>query len=208
MKKHKHWLKSFSKEEIIIKKNQTSSAVIKSASMRRLEDENFWNQKMSSEDTLFSGMMQTSVTSESSTLSGLATGPIPGSALGTGGTSGGLAFDTDASYAVMNDKVQALAGSIYEELERMITKYDQVGFILLQITCVRLILYDKVLLKTHLYLFIFQQSISIFFVLLKLHNLVTGFPNKRSIHEMLLFKLLNFYNDLDFGSSNAYRNIC
>jgi hypothetical protein len=38
---------------------------------------------------------------------------------------GGLAFDNDASYAVMNDKVQALAGSIYEELERMITKYDQ-----------------------------------------------------------------------------------
>ena len=70
-------------------------------------------------------MMQTSVTSESSTLSGLATGPVPGSALGVGSAPGGLAFDNDASYAVMNDKVQALAGSIYEELERMITKYDQ-----------------------------------------------------------------------------------
>jgi hypothetical protein len=45
--------------------------------------------------------------------------------MSAGGAPGGLAFDTDASYAVMNDKVQALAGSIYEELERMITKYDQ-----------------------------------------------------------------------------------
>ena len=81
---------------------------------------------MNSDETLFSGMMQTSVTSESSTLSGLATGPIPGMAINSGGPPGGLAFDTDASYAVMNDKVQALAGSIYEELERMITKYDQV----------------------------------------------------------------------------------
>ena len=83
---------------------------------------------MSTEDTLFSGMMQTSVTSDSSTLSGLATGPIPGSAMSAGGAPGGLAFDTDASYAVMNDKVQALAGSIYEELERMITKYDQARY--------------------------------------------------------------------------------
>jgi hypothetical protein len=46
------------------------------------------NQKMSSEDTLFNAMMQTSVTSDSSTLSGLATGPIPGSALGVGSAPG------------------------------------------------------------------------------------------------------------------------
>jgi phosphoribosylformylglycinamidine (FGAM) synthase-like enzyme len=84
---------------------------------------------MSGKDSMYNSMMQTSVTSDSSTLSGLATGPVPGSALGTGVPPGGGSFDTDASYAVMNDKVQALAGSIYEELERMITKYDQVGLV-------------------------------------------------------------------------------
>ena len=92
--------------------------------------ENFSDPKMNIDEGLFSGMMQTSVTSESSTLSGLATGPIPGVAMNSGAPPGGLAFDTDASYAVMNDKVQALAGSIYEELERMITKYDQVKKVL------------------------------------------------------------------------------
>ena len=31
---------------------------------------------------------------------------------------------TEESHLVMNDKVQALAGSIYEEFEKMISKYD------------------------------------------------------------------------------------
>lgn len=38
---------------------------------------------------------------------------------GSGGGSG-----SDSSHAVMNDKVQALAGSVYEEFEKMISRYD------------------------------------------------------------------------------------
>ena len=39
---------------------------------------------------------------------------------GSGGGSG-----SDSSHAVMNDKVQALAGSVYEEFEKMISRYDR-----------------------------------------------------------------------------------
>ena len=40
----------------------------------------------------------------------------------TGTSEGGPSSD---SHAVMNEKVQAIAGSVYEEFERMISKYDQ-----------------------------------------------------------------------------------
>ena len=40
----------------------------------------------------------------------------------TGASEGGPSSD---SHAVMNEKVQAIAGSVYEEFERMISKYDQ-----------------------------------------------------------------------------------
>lgn len=55
----------------------------------------------------------------SPTMSG-GSGPGGGGGGGAGGTSG--AAD---SQAVMNDKVQALAGSVYEEFERMIGRYDR-----------------------------------------------------------------------------------
>ena len=32
---------------------------------------------------------------------------------------------SDESHIVMNERVQALAGNIYEEFEKMISKYDQ-----------------------------------------------------------------------------------
>ena len=38
------------------------------------------------------------------------------------GSGGGSGSD---SHAVMNDKVQALAGSVYEEFEKMISRYDR-----------------------------------------------------------------------------------
>jgi len=49
------------------------------------------------------------------------------SALGVGnsGEGGGASSNSSDSHAVMNEKVQAMAGSVYEEFERMIGKYDQ-----------------------------------------------------------------------------------
>ena len=46
------------------------------------------------------------------------------SALG-GNPEGGASSNSSDSHAVMNEKVQAMAGSVYEEFERMIGKYDQ-----------------------------------------------------------------------------------
>lgn len=34
-------------------------------------------------------------------------------------------YGTEDSHAVMSDKVQSLAGSIYQEFEKMIAKYDE-----------------------------------------------------------------------------------
>ena len=45
-----------------------------------------------------------------------AVAPSDGSGTGSG---------SDSSHAVMNDKVQALAGSVYEEFEKMISRYDR-----------------------------------------------------------------------------------
>ena len=41
------------------------------------------------------------------------------------GEGGGASSNSSDSHAVMNEKVQAMAGSVYEEFERMIGKYDQ-----------------------------------------------------------------------------------
>ena len=68
-------------------------------------------QKMASnsqEETIY-GNMTTSMSSESGAL---------------GGGGGGSSNSSD-SHAVMNEKVQAIAGTVYEEFERMISKYDQ-----------------------------------------------------------------------------------
>merc|ERR1719266_2697272 len=64
----------------------------------------------SQEETIY-GNMTTSMSSESG-------------ALGGGGGGGGSSNSSD-SHAVMNEKVQAIAGTVYEEFERMISKYDQ-----------------------------------------------------------------------------------
>merc|ERR1711963_1018071 len=48
---------------------------------------------------------------------------LGGGNLGEGG--GGASSNSSDSHAVMNEKVQAMAGSVYEEFERMIGKYDQ-----------------------------------------------------------------------------------
>ena len=37
---------------------------------------------------------------------------------------GETVYKSDENHMVMNEKVQALAGSIYEEFEKMISKYD------------------------------------------------------------------------------------
>lgn len=77
---------------------------------------------MASEETFYGAM---NVSTGSLTLS---TGhPDPGG--GGGGSSKASSFmgsgGTDSSNAVMNDKVQAMAGSIYEELESLVGKYGQ-----------------------------------------------------------------------------------
>ena len=41
------------------------------------------------------------------------------------GSGGHTSSNSSESHAVMNEKVQAMAGSVYEEFERMISKYDQ-----------------------------------------------------------------------------------
>jgi len=45
--------------------------------------------------------------------------------VGNSGEGGGASSNSSDSHAVMNEKVQAMAGSVYEEFERMIGKYDQ-----------------------------------------------------------------------------------
>ena len=80
------------------------------------------------DEQMFSSGMTASATSESSTLSALATGPLvtggSSAAAAAGGTTSSQS-SSDSSHAVMNDKVQALAGSIYEEFEHMISRYDR-----------------------------------------------------------------------------------
>ncbi len=68
----------------------------------------------SSEETVYGTNMTASVTSGTGT--GEASGIMASS---TASSSGG------ESHAVMNERVQAMAGSVYEEFERMIGKYDQ-----------------------------------------------------------------------------------
>ena len=63
----------------------------------------------SQEETIY-GNMTTSMSSESGAL---------------GGGGGGGSSNSSDSHAVMNEKVQAIAGTVYEEFERMISKYDQ-----------------------------------------------------------------------------------
>ena len=64
----------------------------------------YFTGEMASNETIY-GNMTSSVTS-----------------VETGTSEGGPSSD---SHAVMNEKVQAIAGSVYEEFERMISKYDQ-----------------------------------------------------------------------------------
>ena len=75
--------------------------------------------KMTSEETVYGAGAAMTLSTGSLTLS---TGV--GSEAGAGGASGsGSASGGDPNNAVMNDKVQALAGSIYEEFETMMAKY-------------------------------------------------------------------------------------
>ena len=59
---------------------------------------------MASQETVY-GNMTTSISSESG--------------------AGHASSNSSDSHAVMNEKVQAIAGTVYEEFERMISKYDQ-----------------------------------------------------------------------------------
>ena len=67
---------------------------------------------MASHETIY-GNMISSISSETS------------SALNAEGGGNATSSNSSDSHAVMNEKVQAMAGSVYEEFERMIGKYDQ-----------------------------------------------------------------------------------
>ena len=74
-------------------------------SSEKVLEEKFLDKMASQQETVY-GNMTTSMSS---------------SELGAGHTSS----NSSDSHAVMNEKVQAIAGTVYEEFERMIGKYDQ-----------------------------------------------------------------------------------